>query len=698
MIGFFKVIHGNEKWEDDLHSDAFSWSRPKVTNNYFHGFYGTNESLWMRRNFLLPRDRPYKVTLEYTFIIGCNWVETSGNHLFAYSYIDFDETNYQVYTDDEIWDFEDSSWIKSDDNIYTDTICTNVQYASDTDAIKYYFWANKTETHSFWINNDNNTNTSATTTTTAPTTSSSANVTGPVTTATSGPTFIDWNEHVLLTFLAGSTGGHLQIQEEFWGFHSVSISLYDSEYLQNMSSNTNNNGNNTSNSNTNNSTELGSNSGKPKKDIFGLMHIVDEILSDPWWMIIFIMVGIVTILLIVMCVVCRVCQYCYVQKRRRETSRTLSKFDGMGVDIDNLDGLDEDYPLKIEYQTTLDSLKRKKSKDNNKKNNKNNHTRRGSLGYNLPGFSAKFAEIWDKSKADDENVKKTHKSWRSRTNSRDKDGERHRRQSSGSVAGDTAVGPLGIYKSPDNPEDWMDGYNFEVDSPRPAVKRSGSARFAELTHKVTESFSWGRLKSTNAADNIKNKNKYKSKDQQSKSGSNLSPTNKHQKSKSARNRPGSTKNATTTSKQTPHWRTSTSVQPLPSMRRHRSASLGITEAIMPDWLEVDNENDFITDENGAKDGNSQSQSQSQREKHLEKEREKERQREKEREKQHDRSIQSGRYMSSDEDSDDEAREHERIKRGVQIVICFCSFLAVFMSLFFEVDSSCGWATVITRKR
>ena len=67
--------------------------------------------------------------------------------------------------------------------------------------------------------------------------------------------------------------------------------------------------------------------------------------------IIFIMVDIVTILLIVVCVVCKVCQYGYVQRTRSKTNRTLSKFDGMNVDIVNLDGIDED------YQTTLDSQK-----------------------------------------------------------------------------------------------------------------------------------------------------------------------------------------------------------------------------------------------------------------------------------------------------------------------------------------------------
>ena len=89
------------------------------------------------------------------------------------------------------------------------------------------------------------------------------------------------------------------------------------------------------------------------------------------------MVGIVTILLIVMCVVCKVCQYGYVQKPRDETSHTLSKFDGMDGDIVNLDGLDEDYPLKIEYQTTLDSQKntaenKHKHKKKNQKTDKNN--------------------------------------------------------------------------------------------------------------------------------------------------------------------------------------------------------------------------------------------------------------------------------------------------------------------------------------
>ena len=103
------------------------------------------------------------------------------------------------------------------------------------------------------------------------------------------------------------------------------------------------------------------------------------------------MIGIVTILLIAMCVVCKVCQYGCVQKECGKTSRALSKFDGMDVDIVKLHGLDE-------YQTTFDSFKKQENTqdtkdkqnkknqkiyENNDEKNNSNDNRHRLLRYNL---------------------------------------------------------------------------------------------------------------------------------------------------------------------------------------------------------------------------------------------------------------------------------------------------------------------------
>ena len=75
VVSQYTSLTPNAQWNDDLATDSYGWSPTNIYDSYIHGFWATNDASVLTRIFVLPQENNgiYNITVNFSIVAGATW-------------------------------------------------------------------------------------------------------------------------------------------------------------------------------------------------------------------------------------------------------------------------------------------------------------------------------------------------------------------------------------------------------------------------------------------------------------------------------------------------------------------------------------------------------------------------------------------------------------------------------------------------